>query len=313
MRIGIDIMGGDYAPDLIVQGCFQAYSQISEKIELVLFGDRGSIIRIAEEKGFDVSKILIIHCPEQILMNDHPIKAFTTKAKSSIVQGFRMLKSGEIDSFCSAGNTGAMLVGSAQVITPIPGIIRPAIAAKIPNISGKQGVILDVGLNPDARPDVLLQYGMLGKLYSSAIFHVEDPKVGLVNIGNEEEKGNLVSKSTYQLMKEAGDINFIGNIEGNEFFTHPDVDVLVCDGFTGNIILKQAEGFYDMVVKRNVKDEFFNEFNFELYGGSPILGICRPVIVGHGVSNERAIKNMILQSIKVVESNLIDKIKGALL
>lgn len=306
-------MGGDYAPDLVVQGCFHAFSRISEKIELVLFGDREAIVRIADEKRFDISEITIIHCPEQILMNDHPIKAFTTKTRSSIVQGFRMLKSGEIDSFCSAGNTGAMLVGSAQIITPIPGIIRPAIAAEIPNISGKQEVILDVGLNPDARPDVLLQYGLLGKLYASAILHVEDPKVGLINIGNEEEKGNLVSKSTFQLMREASDINFIGNIEGNELFTHPDVDVLVCDGFIGNIILKQSEGFYDLAVRRNIKDEFFEKLNFEIYGGSPILGICKPVIVGHGVSNERAIKNMILQSIRVVESNLIEKIKGAIL
>jgi phosphate acyltransferase len=313
MRIGIDIMGGDYAPELILRGCFHAYDQIPEGAELVLFGEKDAIIRIAEAEGFDLNKVSVIYCDEQILMDDHPIKAFSTKTRSSIVQGFRMLKSGEIDSFCSAGNTGAMLVGSAQVITPISGIIRPAIIARIPNIHKNTGVILDVGLNPDARPDVLLQYGLLGKLYSRAMFNIEEPKVGLVNIGTEDEKGNLVAKSTFQLLKEASDIHFIGNIEGHEFFTNPEVDVLVCDGFVGNIILKEAESFYRLTVRRNIKDEFFEEFNFEHYGGTPIIGIRKPVIVGHGISNDRAIKNMVLQSIQVVESNLIEKIQGAIL
>jgi glycerol-3-phosphate acyltransferase PlsX len=312
MRIGIDIMGGDFAPELIVLGCFHARDQIPDSVELVLFGDKESIIRISKDNGFDVNKVSIVHTTEQILMNDHPIKAFTTKTSSSIVQGFKMLKAGDIDSFCSAGNTGAMLVGSAQVITPVPGIIRPGIVARIPNLSGKPGVLIDVGLNPDARPDVLLQYGLLGKLYSSAMYNIENPRIGLVNIGSEEEKGNLEAKAAFQLMKEANDLNFVGNIEGNEFFYNPDVDVLVCDGFVGNIILKEAEGFYRILRKRKIQDEFFEEFNFEHYGGTPILGINKPVIVGHGISNERAIKNMILQSIKVVESNLTDKIKSAI-
>ena len=312
MRIGIDIMGGDYAPDLIVQGCFLARDQIPENVELILIGDKESIIRIADDNGFDVNRISIVHTSEQILMTDNPIKAFTSKTHSSIFQGFRMLKSGEIDSFCSAGNTGAMLVGASKVITPLPGIIRPAIAARIPNISGNPGVILDVGLNPDARPDVLLQYGILGKLYSSALYNVNNPRIALINIGTEDEKGNLVTKSTFQLMKESSELNFVGNVEGNEFFTNSNADVLVCDGFIGNVILKEAEGFYNLILKRNIQDEFFEEFNFEHYGGTPILGICKPVIVGHGISNQRAIKNMILQSVKIVESQLTEKIKGAI-
>lgn len=312
MKIGIDIMGGDYAPELIVLGCFLARNQIPENIELILLGDKESIIRIAEDNGFDVNRISIVHTSDQILMTDHPIKAFTTKVNSSVFKGFQMLKSGEIDSFCSAGNTGAMLVGASKVITPIPGIIRPAIAARIPNIAGNAGVILDVGLNPDARPDVLLQYGVLGKLYSMAMFNIKNPRVALVNIGTEEEKGNLVTKSTFQLMKESNELNFVGNVEGNEFFTNPNADVLVCDGFIGNIILKEAEGFYSLLSKREIKDEFFEEFNFEHYGGTPILGINKPVIVGHGISNEKATKNMILQSIQIVESKLTEKIKSAI-
>ena len=312
MRIGIDIMGGDFAPDLIVAGCIQAREQIPEDIELILLGDKESIIRIAGDNGFDVNRISIVHTSDQINMNDHPIKAFTSKMKSSIFQGFQMLRSGEIDTFCSAGNTGAMLVGASKVISPIAGIIRPGIVARMPNFSGNPGVLIDVGLNPDARPDVLLQYGVLGKLYSTAMFNVKEPRVGLINIGMEEEKGNLVTKATYQLMKESNDLNFVGNVEGNGLFSNTDVDVYVCDGFNGNIILKEAEGFYKLLEKRKIHDEFFEEFNYEHYGGTPILGICKPVIVGHGISNERAIKNMILQSIKIVESNLIDKIKGAI-
>jgi glycerol-3-phosphate acyltransferase PlsX len=311
MRIGIDIMGGDFSPELIVKGCFLARDKIPGVVELVLLGDKESIIRTIEDNGFNVQKVSIVHTTEQILMNDHPIKAFTTKTNSSIVKGFKMLKAGEIDSLCSAGNTGAMLVGSTQIINLIPGIIRPGIAARIPNISGKPGVLIDVGLNPDARPDVLLQYGLLGMLYSKSMFKVEDPKVGLVNIGTEDEKGNLVSKSTFQLMKELSELNFVGNIEGNEFFTSSNVDVLVCDGFIGNIILKEAEGFYKLLLQRKIQDEFFEEFNFEHFGGTPILGICKPVIIGHGASNERAVENMILQSVKVIVSNLIDKIKEA--
>ncbi len=311
MRIGIDIMGGDFSPELIVKGCFLARDKIPGVVELVLLGDKESIIRIIEDNGFNVQKVSIVHTTDQILMNDHPIKAFTTKTNSSIVKGFKMLKAGELDSFCSAGNTGAMLVGSTQIINLIPGIIRPGITARIPNMSGKPGVLIDVGLNPDARPDVLLQYGLLGMLYSKSMFQVEDPKVGLVNIGTEDEKGNLVSKSTFQLMKELSELNFVGNIEGNEFFTSSNVDVLVCDGFIGNIILKEAEGFYNLLLQRKIQDEFFEEFNFEHFGGTPILGICKPVIIGHGASNERAVKNMILQSVKVIESNLIDKIKEA--
>jgi glycerol-3-phosphate acyltransferase PlsX len=312
MRIGVDIMGGDFAPQTTVQGSFLARDQIPEDVELVLIGDRESIIRISEDNGFNVNMVSIVHTTEIICMSDHPYKAFATKADSSIVRGFKMLKSGEIDAFCSAGNTGAMLIGASKVITPIPGIIRPAITAILPNISGTPNVILDVGINPDSRPDVLYQYGILGSIYSKVLFNLANPKVGLVNLGSEEEKGNLVSKAAYQLMKESKDFNFIGNVEGNEFFNNQKTDVLVCDGFVGNIILKQAEGFYHLIKDRGIVDEYFEEFNFENFGGTPVLGINKPVIVGHGISNDIAIKNMILNSWTVCKSNLITNIKVAL-
>jgi len=245
MRIGVDIMGGDFAPQTTVQGSFLARDQIPEDIELVLIGNRESIIQISEDNGFDVNKVTIVHAGEVILMSDHPYKAFTTKTDSSIVKGFKMLKTGELDAFCSAGNTGAMLIGASKVITPIPGIIRPAITAILPNLTGTPNVILDVGINPDSRPDVLYQYGILGSIFSKVLFNIAQPRVGLVNLGSEEEKGNLVTKSAFQLMKDSKDFNFVGNIEGNEFFNNLKSEVLVCDGFVGNIILKQAEGFYN--------------------------------------------------------------------
>jgi len=312
MRIGVDIMGGDFAPQTTVQGSFLARDQIPEDVELVLIGSKESIIRISEDNGFDVNRVSIVDATDPILMSDHPYKAFTTKTDSSIVKGFKMLRSGEIDAFCSAGNTGAMLIGASKVITPIPGIIRPAITAIIPNLSGTPSVILDVGINPDSRPDVLYQYGILGSIYSKVLFNISNPRVGLVNLGSEEEKGNLVTKSAYQLMKDCRDFNFVGNIEGNEFFNNQKTEVLVCDGFVGNIILKQAEGFYHLIKERGITDEYFEEFNFENFGGTPVLGINKPVIVGHGISNDIAIKNMILNSWTVCKSNLINNIKAAI-
>ncbi len=312
MRIGVDIMGGDFAPQTTVLGSFLARDQIPEDVELVLIGNRESIIQISEDNGFDFNTVSIVHASESILMSDHPYKAFSTKTESSIVKGFKMLKAGEIDAFCSAGNTGAMLIGASKVITPIPGIIRPAITAILPNLTGTPNVLLDVGINPDSRPDVLYQYGILGSIYSRVLFNIAQPRVGLVNLGSEDEKGNLITKSAFQLMKESKDFNFVGNIEGNEFFNNLKTEVLVCDGFVGNIILKQAEGFYHLVRDRGIKDDYFEEFNFENFGGTPVLGINKPVIVGHGISNSVAIKNMILNSWTVCKSNLINNIKAAL-
>ncbi len=200
MRIGIDIMGGDFAPEAAVKGCILASSTLPPNTELVLFGDKESIIRIAGDNGFDLNRLTIVHTTEVIIMSDHPYKAFFSKKDSSITRGFRSLKAGEIDGFCSAGNTGAIMIGVSQVINSIPGIIRPAIAASIPNLHGKHALLLDVGINLDSRPDVLYQYGILGKSYSQSVNKVTEPRIGLVNIGTEEEKGNLSSKSAFQLM-----------------------------------------------------------------------------------------------------------------
>jgi glycerol-3-phosphate acyltransferase PlsX len=242
-------------------------------------------------------------------MEDHPAKVFTDKPNSGIAMGLRMLKQGKLDGFASIGNTGAMLVGSMQIVNSIPGVIRPSLAIPIPNDYGTPTILLDIGLNPDSRPDVLYQYGILGSLYAELVHGISNPKVGLLNIGKEEEKGNLITRATYQAMKGTKDFNFIGNVEGNDFFRENGVDVIVCDGFVGNVLIKEMEAFYAMLKRRKIEDEFTDRFNFERYGGTPILGILSTVLIGHGISNGEAVKTLILHTRDVIESNIIGKIK----
>ena len=311
MRIGIDVMGGDFAPDVILEGAILAQKELSSSDSIVLIGMSSVIREFLQNKNVDESSYSIAHTDEYIEMGENPARAYTQKPNSSIGLGFHMLRRGEIEGFASAGNTGAMLVGAMFTSKSIPGIIRPCIAAVIPTLVEKPGILVDVGINPDARPDVLYQYGLLGALYAEYVFQIKNPKVGLLNIGSEEEKGNLVTKATYQLMKGTSDFNFIGNVEGNEFFDNDKFNVLVADGFVGNVMLKQAEAIYQLAKKKNILDPFFEQFNFENYGGTPILGINHTAIIGHGISNAKAIKNMILHTYRVVEVRLTEHIKVA--
>jgi glycerol-3-phosphate acyltransferase PlsX len=243
-------------------------------------------------------------------MHDHPTRAIPQKPNSSIAIGFDLLASGEIQAFASTGNTGAMLVGAMFKINTVPGVIRPCITSTLPAIDGTKSILLDVGSNADCKPDVLQQFAVLGSLYSNNVYGVEKPRVALLNIGEEESKGNLLTQTAHKLLASSDNINFIGNIEGRDLFTGV-ADVVVCDGFTGNIVLKQAEGMYAMLKKRNVKDEFLDRFNYENYGGTPILGVKGNVIIGHGISNDIAVKNMILHSYEVANSGLATKINEA--
>ncbi len=312
MRVGIDIMGGDFAPEAPILGSILAREELSAEIEIIFVGNRDIIEKYARDHQLDISQFPIIHTVDLVQMADHPLKSFSKLPNASIFLGQKMLKTGDLDGFCSAGNTGAMLIGAMQIISSIPGVIRPAISAEIPNMDGPNGLILDVGLNPDARPDVLYQYGIIGSLYSKLVNNVAKPRVSLLNIGKEEEKGNLVAKSTYQLMKDSDDFQFVGNLEANELFLNLETDVVVCDGFVGNIVLKEAEAFYKLVRKRKVCNGYFEMFNFENFGGTPILGVQSPLVIGHGISNDKAIKNMILETSNVVKSGLINNIKEAL-
>ncbi len=204
-------------------------------------------------------------------MHEHPTKALKEKKKSSIAIGFHLLASGKMDAFISAGNTGAMLVGALFSIKALEGVIRPTISSIIPKSDGGTGLLLDVGLNADCKPEQLNQFAIMGSVYAQLILGIDNPKVGLINVGEEEGKGNLLAQSTYPLLKENKHINFIGNIEGRDVLQNK-ADVMVCEGFTGNIILKMAESLYEISHEKKVKEEYFERFNFENYGGTPVLG-----------------------------------------
>jgi glycerol-3-phosphate acyltransferase PlsX len=310
MRIGIDIPGGDFAPVATVCGSILAYNELKEKAQLVLFGDRDAIESVCQREGFDSSVFEIVHTDESIGMDEYPAKAFKEKPNASIVLGFKYLKAGKIDAFASAGNTGAMLVGSMHIVKGVPGVIRPCITAPIPKDSDKPTIVLDVGLNADSKPDVLYQYGILGSMYAELVYNIKKPRVALFNIGAEEEKGNLLTKATHQAMKDTKEFNFVGNVEGTDIF-NPDIDVIVCDGFVGNTILKGAEAFYNLIKKRGVSDSFFDKFDARAHGGTPVLGINSTAIIAHGNSDDRAIKSMIMHTAAVVEADLTEKIKKA--
>ncbi|MCB0396554.1 MAG: phosphate acyltransferase PlsX [Flavobacteriales bacterium] len=312
MKLGIDMMGGDYAPGNTVAGALLALPHLSTDTILVLIGDQGKLeAELAKsDTPYDKQRIEIVHAPEVISMHDHPTKAFRSKPQSSISIGFHLLKEGMINGFAGAGNTGAMLVGAMHSVKAVPGVIRPCITSVLPRENGTVGIILDVGTNADCKPDVLYQFGILGSLYAKHVLNIDNPKVGLLNIGEEEEKGNLLSQSTHMLMKDTQDFNFIGNVEGRDIFDDK-ADVVVCDGFTGNVVLKQAEAIYTIMRRRKLNDEYFDRFNYEIYGGTPILGINGTVMIGHGISTPEAIKNMILLTGEIAEARLPEKITQA--
>jgi len=309
MKIGLDIMGGDFAPKSIVLGAIEALKTLSSDQNLVLFGDKDQARAIIQQAGGNPDDFEYVHTTDNIGMNEHPTKAITQKPNASICLGFQLLKEGKIDSFASAGNTGAMLVGAMFSVKSVAGVTRPAIAANIPKEKSGFGILLDVGANADCKAETLVQFAMLGSLFAEHLYNIPNPKVALINLGEEEEKGNNLTHAAYPLLKERDDLNFVGNIEGRDLF-NDKADVMVCDGFVGNIVLKLAESFHDLVDKRNFKDEFFDRFDYEQYGGSPILGVNAPVIIGHGISSPEAIKNMILLSRLMIESKIIDKIKA---
>src|ERR1700759_1360333 len=310
MKIGLDIMGGDFAPEATVLGATLAYHAIGNDAKLVLIGNKEVAVKILQDNNYDPDNFEYVHTTEVIEMSEHPAKAVMQKPNSSISLGYQMLKEGKIDAFSSAGNTGAMLVGSMFSVKTIPGVSRPAMTTMIPKLDGGLGILLDVGANADCKAENLFQFGVLGSLFTQCVYNITNPRVALMNIGEEEEKGNLLCLATYPLMKETTLFNFIGNVEGRDFFNE-SADVYVADGFTGNVILKMAESFYVLGLKKGIRDEFFDRFNYEQYGGSPILGVNAPVVVGHGISTPEAIKNMVLLSKNMVESDLVNKIKNA--
>jgi glycerol-3-phosphate acyltransferase PlsX len=308
MKLGLDAMGGDFAPAATVKGALLAKESLPTGVSIVLIGDETKIkaellINSASENTFE-----IVHAPDVIEMHEHPTRALPQKPNSSIAIGFSLLKKNEIQSFASAGNTGAMLVGSIYSVSTVPGVIRPCITSILPKYENGYNLLLDVGSNADCKPDTLYQFAILGSIYAESVYGIKNPRVGLLNIGEESEKGNLLTQAAHALMKGTTDFNFVGNIEGRDIF-RDKCDVIICDGFTGNVVLKQAEGMYWLMKKRGIKDEYFDRFNYENYGGTAVLGVNSNVIIGHGISNDIAFKNMILHCKDVVSAEITTKIK----
>ncbi len=304
-------MGGDFAPEAAVQGAVLALEAIGPDSRIVLFGDEAKIKAVLEAEGCSAERFDIVATTEVIEMGDHPAKAFQAKADSSITVGFGYLAKGTIDGFASAGSTGAMMVGSMYAVKPIEGVIRPTISSIVPTIAGRPALLLDVGLNVDCKPEVLAQYGLIGSIYAEAVLGIGKPRVAVLNIGEEETKGNAQTKATYELLKEDGRINFVGNVEGSYIFTGQVADVIVCDGFVGNTVLKMAEGLYRINKKLGGGNAFWDAMNYENVGGTPVLGVNAPVIIGHGISSARAIKSMILSTEQCIKADLTVKLQHA--
>jgi glycerol-3-phosphate acyltransferase PlsX len=308
MKIGVDVQGGDFAPLSVLEGV-KLFLAENDNVTLYLFGDERVIKDYLRENKLENKNIVVIATEDDVEMGESPTRAIATKRKSSIVQGIGYHQKGEIDAFLSAGNTGALLAGVMSAMKPVEGVLRPCISSPIPKYDGSYGVLLDVGLNADCKPEYLEQFAILGSIYAREVQHIESPKVALLNIGEEPEKGNLLTKATYKLLKENPHVNFIGNLEPNHLFCRHDADIIISDGFTGNIALKEAESIYKLIKTRGVKDEFFEIFNYENYGGTSILGVDATILIGHGHSSPVAIKNMITHAIEIASSHVQQKFK----
>ena len=327
MRVILDGMGGDHAPFEIVKGAVEAAKEMEHEIYIV---GKEDLIRAELDKyKYNPEQIKVVHAEEVITNEDSPVKAIKRKKESSMVKGHTMLKEGKGDLFVSAGNTGAQVVGGRMILGRINGIDRPALASIYPVLGGKACLLVDAGASAESKAHNLLEYGTMGSIYVEKVFGRPEPKVGLVNLGVEEGKGTGVTKEAYKQLSQAP-INFIGNVEGREIPAGV-CDVIVCDGFVGNVILKLTEGLAWSVLKllkrkfleglkakigamflKNKLGELKNEFDYSEYGGAPILGVDGAMVKMHGSSNANAVKNTILKGIPYAEENVVGIIKEAI-
>ncbi len=324
MVVVVDGMGGDFSPNAVVEGCIEAIKEYD--IDILITGPEDLIREELKKYTYDCNKIKIVDAKEIISTSEHPVIAIKRKKDSSLVKALNLVKGGEADAIISAGSTGAFLAGSTLIVGRIKGIDRPALAPVVP---GKKMpfMIIDCGANAECKPHYLLQFGLMGKIYFENILKIENPTVGLVNIGTEEEKGNELSKSTHKLLKEAN-LNFVGNVEAREIPTG-EVNVLVCDGFTGNVILKLYEGavanIFELlktrimgsfrtklggILLKPVFKRFKKDFDYKEYGGAAFLGVNGICIKAHGSSDAKAFKNAIKQATIFYENNVVDKLKN---
>jgi len=312
IRVGFDAMGGDYAPDKAIHGLHLFTRNMPEDVQVIVFGNIRKIEQYLEKYGIKVGeRVEIHHCEEEITMEDTPLKSVVTKSDSSLVRGMQSLKNREIHVFASAGNSGAVVASALYILGNIKKITRPSFLLQFSRINGKDTVIIDVGGVPDCKPINILEFAIIGTLYMQHICGVKEPKVGLINIGEESTKGSILYKTAHSLLKKCPDINFIGNVESRYILT-TEADVLVCDGFTGNIILKMAEGIYNLIAGAEIKVPFFEKLNYELKGGTPVVGVNGNVIVGHGISNEIAFESMLKMCVHYGRVNFAKVISEAI-
>lgn len=309
MKIAVDAMGGDFAPEAVVQGVKLLLEQLPSHVHIILLGIEDAVKQSMKQHGLSETAVTVMHAPEVVEMGESPTKALKSKPNSSIALGVGLLAHKKVDAFCGAGNTGAMFAASVFALKPLEGLLRPAIAGLVPKVDGTWSVLVDVGANAECKPEFLEQFAVLGTEYAKHVIGIGNPRVGLINLGEEEQKGTAITKEAYQLIRNNPKVNFVGNIEGRDFFK-TTTDVMIADGFVGNVIYKMGESIYEIVAAAGYKlTPFFENLNYEAIGGSPIVGINGNVIIGHGISNGLAIKNMILQAIKLVEVDFHSKMK----
>lgn len=329
MRIILDGMGGDNAPDAIVEGACLAAQEMLEGSDIVIVGQENVIKVSLSHFSYPEGKIKVVNADEVITNDESPVRAIRRKKESSIVKGITMVKNGEGDAFVSAGSTGALLAGGLLILGKITGVDRPSLATIYPVIGSEPSLILDAGANAECRATNLREFGIMGSIYMERVMNRKNPTVGLVNIGTEEGKGTTLTKEAFRLLKDS-DINFIGNIESREL-QNSVCDVIVTDGFTGNALIKLTEGIA-MMVLRELKSRFTKnmkskmgalllkdqlvglkkEFDYSEYGGAPILGVKGVVLKSHGSSDALAIKQTILKAIPFVENRVVDTIEQAI-
>ncbi len=323
MRVALDVMGGDFGPPVLVRGAIKAAKELSSTPEIVLYGDAPAIREVLRELGEPEDRFEIVHCEESITMKDSPARAVRLKKDAPIPKGMIDLKAGKVEGIVSAGSTGAMVAGALIYLGRLPHVLRPAIATWFPG-DGGGSVVLDVGANSDNKPEHLAQFGVMGRLFAEAVMGVEEPRVGLLNIGEESSKGSELYVAAHEMLGRMP-LNFVGNVEGEDIF-RGKVDVVVCDGFVGNVVLKQAEsvvGFLTRKLKGTVLSTFKgklgamlmrsglakvgSELDYAEHGGAPLLGVNGQVIISHGKSNEVAIMNAIRSACRFQEFHTAER------
>lgn len=321
MKIALDAMGGDHAPAVTVEGAIEAVNEFHD-LSVILVGNEAELTDALKDRKYPADSLTIRHASQVVGMDEATLSALRRKKDSSIKVAVELVKSGEADAIVSAGNSGVVVAKALLTLGKLPGVERPAIAAVMPTLKGLF-VLIDAGANVDCKANNLYQFAIMGEAYAKSIFNIDAPKVGLLGIGEEDAKGNMLSKETFKLLKDSG-VDFIGNIEGKNIFMG-DVDVVVCDGFVGNIALKISEGLAEAIPKmlrreisgrasgrigyfflKDALRSFKKKTDYSEYGGAPLLGIGKPCIIGHGRSTSKAIKNALNLAGEFCRKGVID-------